>query len=64
MALSLAGCILPGKQGGNPQPLAKPAGGTIVTPVAFRVEGKVVRTNPRLNFVAVSYTHLTLPTKA
>ncbi|SVA16165.1 uncharacterized protein METZ01_LOCUS69019 [marine metagenome] len=61
MALGLAGCTLPGKRGGNPQPLAKPGGGTIVTPVSFRVEGKVVRTNPRLNFVVLDFGLQGLP---
>ena len=50
-ALGLAGCALPGK----------PGGGTMVTPVAFRVEGKVVRTNERLNFVVLDFGLQGLP---
>jgi hypothetical protein len=49
--LGLAGCALPGK----------PGGGTMVTPVAFRVEGKVVRTNERLNFVVLDFGLQGLP---
>jgi hypothetical protein len=55
--LGLAGCALPGKRGDAP----KPGGGTIVTPVAFRVEGKVVRTNVRLNFVVLDFGLQGLP---
>jgi len=61
VALGLAGCALPGRWGGAMQPLAKPGGGTIVTPVAFRVKGKVVRTNPRLNFVVLDFGLQGLP---
>ena len=94
VALGLAGCTSPGNGDGATGPEAKPGGGTIVTPAAMRTEGKVVRTNEKLNFVVldfgfkrlpragrrlnpkssttkfsfsfvpVSYTHLTLPTKA
>ena len=49
--LGLAGCALPRKSGG----------GTMVTPVAFRVEGKVVRTNARLNFVVLDFGLQGLP---
>ena len=57
VALGLAGCALPGKWGGVP----KAGGGTIVTPAAFRVEGKVVRTNSRLNFVVLDFSLQGLP---
>ena len=56
-ALGLAGCASLGKWGDVP----KPGGGTIVTPVAFRVEGKVVRTNERLNFVVLDFGLQGLP---
>jgi len=59
--LGLVGCALPGRWGDAAAPPAKPAGGTIVTPVAFRVEGKVVRTNPRLNFVVLDFGLQGLP---
>ena len=55
--LGLAGCALPGKWGDVP----KPGGGTIVTPVLFRVEGKVVRTNARLSFVVLDFGLQGLP---
>tara|TARA_Y100000780_G_scaffold190068_1_gene177648 strand:- start:1749 stop:2123 length:375 start_codon:yes stop_codon:yes gene_type:complete len=61
VALGLAGCTLPGQWGGTPKPFAKPGGGTIVTAAAFRVEGKVVRTNPRLNFVVLDFGLQGLP---
>ena len=60
VALGLAGCALPGKGGGDP--LAKPGGGTVVTPGAFRMEGRVVRTNVRLNFVVLDFGLTGLPT--
>ena len=53
VALGLAGCAVPGRWGG--EPLAKPGGGTVVTPGAFRLEGRVVRTNVRLNFVVLDF---------
>ena len=55
--LGLVGCALPGKWGDVP----KLGGGTIVTPVACRVEGKVVRTNERLNFVVLDFGLQGLP---
>ena len=59
VALGLAGCALPGKGGGDP--LAKPVGGTVVTPGAFRMEGRVARTNVRLNFVVLDFGLTGLP---
>ena len=61
VALGLAGCTLPGQWGGTPKPFAKPGSGTIVTAAAFRVEGKVVRTNLRLNFVVLDFGLQGLP---
>ena len=57
VAIGLAGCVLPVKWGD----VSTPGGGTIVTPVAFRVEGKVVRTNARLNFVVLDFGLQGLP---
>jgi len=59
--LGLAGCSQLGKLGGAVQPMAKPGGGTMVAPLAFRVEGKVVRTNVRLNFVVLDFGLQGLP---
>ena len=59
VALGLAGCALPGKGCGDP--LTKPGGGTVVTPGAFRMEGRVVRTNVRLNFVVLDFGLTGLP---
>ncbi|HJN89240.1 MAG TPA: hypothetical protein QGG93_02820 [Verrucomicrobiota bacterium] len=59
--LGLVGCSLLGKWGGAVRPMAKPGGGTMVDPVAFRVEGKVVRTNVRLNFVVLDFGLQGLP---
>jgi len=59
--LGLAGCALPGRWDDAALPPAKTGGGTIVIPVAFRVEGKVVRTNARLNFVVLDFGLQGLP---
>ncbi|MBO61138.1 MAG: hypothetical protein CMO63_04080 [Verrucomicrobiales bacterium] len=61
VALGLAGCNSPGKGGGESPPEAKPGGATIVTPAAMRTEGKVVRTNEKLNFVVLDFGFKRLP---
>lgn len=44
---------MPGE--GGSELLAKPGSGTVVTPGEFRLEGRVVRTNVRLNFVVLDF---------
>ena len=61
VALGLAGCTSPGKGDDATGPEAKPGGGTIVTPAAMRTEGKVVRTNEKLNFVVLDFGFKRLP---
>ena len=61
VALGLAGCTSPGNGDGATGPEAKPGGGTIVTPAAMRPEGKVVRTNEKLNFVVLDFGFKRLP---
>ena len=61
VALALAGCTSPGNGDGATGPEAKPGGGTIVTPAAMRTEGKVVRTNEKLNFVVLDFGFKRLP---
>ena len=52
VAFVLGGCSLPGKGGG--EALAKSGTDTMVTPGVLRLEGRVVRTNVRLNFVVLA----------
>ncbi len=61
VALGLAGCTSPGNGDGATGPEAKQGGGTIVTPAAMRTEGKVVRTNEKLNFVVLDFGFKRLP---
>ena len=61
VALGLAGCTSPGNGDGATGPEANPGGGTIVTPAAMRTEGKVVRTNEKLNFVVLDFGFKRLP---
>ena len=61
LALGLASCTSPGEGGSAAKPEAKPGGGTIVTPAAMRTEGKVVRTNEKLNFVVLDFGFKRLP---
>ena len=61
VALGLAGCTSPGNGDGATGPEAKPGGGTIVTLAAMRTDGKVVRTNEKLNFVVLDFGFKRLP---
>ncbi|MAH75890.1 MAG: hypothetical protein CBC62_06920 [Opitutia bacterium TMED102] len=61
VALGLAGCASPGEGGSAATREAKPDRGTIVTPAAMRTEGKVVRTNEKLNFVVLDFGFKRLP---
>ena len=61
VALGLAGCNSPGNGDGATGPKVKPGGGTIVNPAAMRKEGKVVRTNEKLNFVVLDFGFKRLP---
>ncbi|HAH98378.1 MAG TPA: hypothetical protein DCO70_03530 [Verrucomicrobiales bacterium] len=59
VAFVLGGCSLPGKGGG--EALAKSGTDTMVTPGVLRLEGRVVRTNVRLNFVVLDFGLTGLP---
>ncbi len=65
LAKRYAADVLKWVTGGNGDgatgPEAKPGGGTIVTPAAMRTEGKVVRTNEKLNFVVLDFGFKRLP---
>jgi len=61
VALGLAGCTSPGNGDGVIGAEANLGGGTIVTPAAMRTEGKVVRTNQKLNFVVLDFGFNRLP---
>ena len=61
VALGLAGCTSPGNGDGATGSEAKSGGGTIVIPAAMRTEGKVVRTNEKLNFVVLDFGFKRLP---
>jgi len=61
VALGLASCTSPGNGDGATGSEAKSGGGTIVIPAAMRTEGKVVRTNEKLNFVVLDFGFKRLP---
>ena len=61
VALCLVGCNTSSKKRAMSQSLAEKERGTIVVPALIRTEGKVVRTNLKLNFVVLDFGFKRLP---
>ena len=57
----LLGCNAMPKKSSTSQPLVDKKHGTVVVPTLMRTEGKVVRTNLKLNFVVLDFGFKRLP---
>ncbi|MED5454159.1 MAG: hypothetical protein VX961_06495 [Verrucomicrobiota bacterium] len=61
VVIFLGGCAIPDNGSTVDQGLRRNNSGTIVAPALMRIEGKVVRTNLKLNFVVLDFGFKRLP---